>query len=73
MRYIGSRTTWTREETERDHAAKLAHWRRHSFGTRAAIVKDSGEWIGYVVLQFVPAGVTGFDPADVEIGWLLKP
>jgi RimJ/RimL family protein N-acetyltransferase len=73
MRYIGSRTTRSREETERDHAAKLAHWRRHGFGARAAIVTDTGEWIGYILLQFVPPGVPGLDPADVEIGWLLKP
>jgi RimJ/RimL family protein N-acetyltransferase len=73
MRYLGSRTPRSREETERDHAAKLAHWRRHGFGARAAIVKDTGEWIGYVVLQFVPPGVIALDPDDVEIGWLLKP
>jgi RimJ/RimL family protein N-acetyltransferase len=73
MRYIGSRTTWSREETERNHAARLAHWRRHGFGARVAVVKNTGEWIGYVLLQSVPPGVLELDPADVEIGWLLEP
>jgi RimJ/RimL family protein N-acetyltransferase len=73
VRYIGSRTTRSREETQLDHATKLAHWRGHGFGTRAAISKDTGQWIGYIFLQVVLPDVPELDPADVEIGWLLKP
>jgi RimJ/RimL family protein N-acetyltransferase len=73
MRHIGPRVTLTEEQTEREHAAKLAHWREHGFGARAATRRDTNEWIGYAVLQHPRADVVELPPSAVEIGWLLVP
>jgi len=73
MRHIGSRSPMNGEQIEQAHTAKLAHWREHGFGARAAVRKDSHEWIGYAVLQHPRPDVTELRPSDVEIGWLLLP
>jgi RimJ/RimL family protein N-acetyltransferase len=73
MRHIGARVTLTREQTEQEHAAKLAHWHEHGFGARAAARRDTNEWIGYTVLQHPRPDVVELQSSDVEIGWLLLP
>jgi RimJ/RimL family protein N-acetyltransferase len=73
MRHIGPRETKTREQTEQEHAAKLAHWREHGFGARALLRRDTDAWIGYGVLQHPRPDVAELQPSDVEIGWLLLP
>jgi RimJ/RimL family protein N-acetyltransferase len=73
MRHIGPRIALTEEQTEQEHRAKLAHWREHGFGARAATRRDTNEWIGYAVLQHARPEVIELPPAAVEIGWLLLP
>lgn len=73
MRHIGPRVTLTEAQTEQEHEAKLAHWREHGFGARAATRRDTNEWIGYAVLRHPRADVVELQPSEVEIGWLLLP
>lgn len=73
MRHIGARVTLTGEQTEQEHAAKLAHWHEHGFGAWAAARRDTNEWIGYAVLQHPRPDVVELQPSEVEIGWLLLP
>ncbi|HEX5174784.1 MAG TPA: GNAT family N-acetyltransferase [Gaiellaceae bacterium] len=73
MRHVGARVALTREQVEQEHAAKLAHWREHGFGARAAMRRDTSAWIGYAVLQHPRPDVVELDPSEVEIGWLLLP
>jgi RimJ/RimL family protein N-acetyltransferase len=73
MRHIGARVALTEEQTEQEHAAKLAHWREHGFGARAASRRDTDEWIGYAVLQHPRRDVLELQPSEVEIGWLILP
>lgn len=73
MRHIGPRVALTAEQTEQEHAAKLTHWHEHGFGARAALRKDTKEWIGYAVLRHPHPDVVELQPSDVEIGWLLLP
>jgi RimJ/RimL family protein N-acetyltransferase len=73
MRHIGARVALTGEQTEQEHAAKLAHWDQYGFGARAAICRDTDEWIGYAVLQHPRPDVVELQSSEVEIGWLLLP
>src|SRR6185312_1516735 len=73
MRHVGARVVLTREQVEQEHAAKLAHWREHGFGARAAMRRDTSAWIGYAVLQHPRPDIVELDPSEVEIGWLLLP
>ena len=73
MRHIGAQVTLTEEQTGQEHVAKLAHWHAHGFGARAAVRRDTNEWIGYAVLQHPRPDVVELQPSDVEIGWLFLP
>jgi RimJ/RimL family protein N-acetyltransferase len=72
MRYIGDGSPWG-EQRVRDVCAAVAdHWRRHGFGWRAILDRESGRGIGVGMLGF-PGEGAGIDPADHEIGWWLAP
>jgi RimJ/RimL family protein N-acetyltransferase len=73
MRHVGARVALTGEQTEQEHAAKLAHWHEHGFGARAATLRETDEWIGYAVLQHPRPDVVELQSSEVEIGWLLLP
>jgi RimJ/RimL family protein N-acetyltransferase len=46
MRFIGDGTLWPRARAEDVAAANREHWRRHGFGWRAAVDRETGEAIG---------------------------
>ena len=72
MRLIGRGEPWTAAEAEEHSARVLVHWRRHGFGWRAAVERDSGRAVGMVALELT-AGVPGLDDGEHEIGWWLDP
>ncbi len=42
-----------REQSERNFARSLEHWRRHGFGKRSLVEKATGAWLGFVELAHV--------------------
>ena len=72
MRFIGRGEPWTAAEAEEHSARVLVHWRRHGFGWRAAVERESGRAVGMVALELT-AGVPGLDDGEHEIGWWLDP
>jgi RimJ/RimL family protein N-acetyltransferase len=74
MRYIGDGSTWGRERTDEVFSRQLDHWKQHAFGWRAATLKTTGVWVGFIGLNYVGAEAIEIDNKDeVEIGWWLKP
>jgi RimJ/RimL family protein N-acetyltransferase len=74
MRYIGDGSTWGRERTDEVFTRQLDHWRQHDFGWRAATLKSTGVWVGFIGLNYVGSEAVEIDNKDeVEIGWWLKP
>jgi RimJ/RimL family protein N-acetyltransferase len=74
MRYIGDGTTWTRERSDQVFGRQLNHWRQHAFGWRAATLKATGLWVGFIGLNYVGPEATEIDDKDeVEIGWWISP
>jgi RimJ/RimL family protein N-acetyltransferase len=70
MRYLSSGGVPLAPEESRALSARFgAHWEKHGFGLWAVEVAASGEFIGYVGLQY-----PGWFPDmahDVEVGWRL--
>jgi RimJ/RimL family protein N-acetyltransferase len=71
VRYIGRGALWSRREAEEVAAAQSDHWRRHGFGWRAAVEKETGQEVGFAALNFVGEGTVDLDPSEHEIGWWL--
>lgn len=57
------------ESDEREHHDALAHWRAHDFGPW--IVEEAGEPVGVLEIHYAGPGVTGTEPHEVEIGWVV--
>jgi RimJ/RimL family protein N-acetyltransferase len=53
MRYIGDGSTWTRERADEVFSRQLDHWRQHGFGWRAATLKMTEVWVGFIGLNYV--------------------
>jgi RimJ/RimL family protein N-acetyltransferase len=74
MRYIGDGSTWTRERADEVFSRQLDHWRQHGFGWRAATLKTTEAWVGFIGLNYVGPEATEIDDkAEVEIGWWISP
>jgi RimJ/RimL family protein N-acetyltransferase len=71
MRYWHPDGAYTQQRAERSFASSLEAWETRGFGKRSALVRETGEWIGFVEACPVGAGVPAVAD-DVEIGWLLK-
>jgi RimJ/RimL family protein N-acetyltransferase len=69
MRFVGAGTALTRPQANEQMTRFIEHWERHGFGLRAAVLRESGELIGFVGVA--RAGEPGVRPGDVEIGWRL--
>lgn len=69
MRFIGEGVPLDRAQAAAQLTRFADHWRRHGFGLRAAMLRDSGEIAGFVGVA--RAGQPGVRPGDVEIGWRL--
>lgn len=57
------------DDAEREHREALAHWRAHGFGPW--LVELAGEPIGVAEVHYAGPGVTGIEPHEVEIGWVI--
>jgi RimJ/RimL family protein N-acetyltransferase len=74
MRYIGDGSTWALARTNEVFARQLDHWEQNAFGWRAATLKATGAWVGFIGLNYVGPEAVEIDNKDeVEIGWWLKP
>jgi RimJ/RimL family protein N-acetyltransferase len=74
MRYIGDGSTWTRERSDQVFSHQVDHWVQHAFGWRAATLKSTGVWVGFIGLNYVGPEATEIEDKDeVEIGWWLSP
>jgi RimJ/RimL family protein N-acetyltransferase len=47
MRYVGDGQPVSREETERALNSIIKHWQTHSFGRRAAVDRQTREFVGF--------------------------
>ena len=72
VRFIGDGSVWSPARAEEVGAANREHWRRHGFGWRAAVERETGEMIGLLALNFAGEG-SGVDIDEYEIGWWLRP
>lgn len=72
MRYIGAGSVWPTDRSIEVAKRNREHWREHDFGWRAAVRRDTGEVIGFTMLNFAGEG-SGVDAGEYEIGWWLDP
>ena len=69
MRFIALGTIWESDKADDVFERTLSHWSEHGFGWRSALDKASGDWLGFVGLNYIGRGIEGVAPNDVEIGW----
>ncbi|MEA2144896.1 MAG: hypothetical protein QOG59_483 [Solirubrobacteraceae bacterium] len=73
IRYIGNGQLWTPQRAAEVADAALAHWERHGFGWRVAVIRETGEKVGFMALNFAGEGTPGVARDEYEIGWWLAP
>src|SRR5215471_19990514 len=66
MRFIGSGTTQSREQTQIRVNAILDHYTQHGFGLFAMVDKTSGEFAGFCGLQHLDS------TSEIEVGYRLS-
>jgi RimJ/RimL family protein N-acetyltransferase len=71
MRFIGSGQVLDTEKADEGFDWMLLHWQEHDFGWRSVLDRATGQWLGFVGLNFVAPELDGFAPDQVEIGWSL--
>jgi RimJ/RimL family protein N-acetyltransferase len=69
MRYIDRGQVWESEKAVEVFGHGLAHWQDHGFGWRSALDKATGDWLGFVALNYTGPGTQGFGTDEIEIGW----
>jgi RimJ/RimL family protein N-acetyltransferase len=72
-RYVGTGEPWEPARVETVAAAQVEHWRRHGFGWRVAVERETGDEVGFMALNFTRADTEGLAPGEYEIGWWLDP
>ena len=73
MIFIESGDVWSRAKAEEVASAARQHWAEHGFGWRAAIERASGDFIGFLALNFAGDGTARVDADEYEIGWWMEP
>ena len=73
VRYIGDGEIWNSERANEVFDRNIRHWREHGFGWRSALDRETGTWLGFLGLNYVPGDAVDSSVADVEIGWWLLP
>jgi ribosomal-protein-alanine N-acetyltransferase len=63
MRYLPGRTPRTREQAAAALQALIGHWDEHGYGFGSVVLKDTGNWIGYCGIRFLP------DSTETELGY----
>lgn len=72
-RWIGGGEPWERGRSEQRFDWMLDHWRRHGFGWRATLDRESCAWVGFVELNYVTPDAVELDEGEVETGCWLQP
>ena len=73
VRYIGAGEIWSRAKADSVFDRNIRHWGEHGFGWRSALDRETGAWLGFLGLNYVPEDAVDSSPDDVEIGWWLLP
>ncbi|HEX2056919.1 MAG TPA: GNAT family N-acetyltransferase [Actinomycetota bacterium] len=73
VRYIGDGSTWSPERIDDVFERQVRHWDEHGFGWRAALLRETGEWVGFVGLNHVGPEAIEITGDEVEIGWWINP
>jgi RimJ/RimL family protein N-acetyltransferase len=71
MRHAGDPLTTTEADALFDRAT--AHWATHGFGWRSAVSRESADWLGFFVLNFVGSQATGIREDEISVGWWILP
>lgn len=67
LRYFPRQTPPTLEQVQRIIAGQLTHWQDHGYGWWAVTLADTGQFIGWAGLQYLP------ETDEVEVAYLLDP
>jgi len=73
VRHIGDGEIWSKERADDVFDRNLRHWDEHEFGWRSAVERETGAWLGFIGLNYVPGDAVDSSADDVEIGWWLLP
>ncbi len=71
-RFIGDGTVWSSFRATELSRAIREHWRRHGFGWRVAVERETDAQIGLLALSFAGPG-SGVEAGEYEIGWWFDP
>jgi RimJ/RimL family protein N-acetyltransferase len=72
MRYWSPSGPFGRDEAERNFAASLERIRKHGFGRRWILTKETGAGLGFTETKYFGHS-DDVSPDEVEIGWMLTP
>ena len=62
VRHIGDGEIWSRERADEVFDRNLRHWDEHGFGWRSALDRESGAWLGFLGLSYVPGDAVDSSP-----------
>jgi RimJ/RimL family protein N-acetyltransferase len=71
-RFIGDGKVWSSFRATELSTANREHWRRHGFGWRVAVERETERQIGLLALSFAGQG-SGVEAGEYEIGWWFDP
>ena len=66
FRYFPSRETWPMEKVERYIQYQIAHWQKFNYGHWAAVLRETGQIIGWNGLEYLP------ETNETEVGYLFS-
>lgn len=66
LRYFPSRDAWPMEKVERYIQYQAAHWQKFNYGHWAAVLRETGQIIGWSGLEYLP------DTDETEVGYLFS-
>ena len=73
MRFIGDGAPWPPQVAEQRFGRILEQWKAYDFGWRSAFERETGRWVGFLGLNYVPVEAVEVPDGEVEIGWWLEP
>jgi RimJ/RimL family protein N-acetyltransferase len=73
MRFVGDGSPWSEERARAVGRALHEYWRRHGFGWRSVVERDSGRFVGFVGVAHVGENLAGLDEDELELGCWIDP
>jgi ribosomal-protein-alanine N-acetyltransferase len=73
MRFWSPIGPFSRAEAEQRFGEALARTRKHGFGRRWIVAKDTGSGLGFTETKHFGPSCPDVSPGEVEIGWMLTP